>query len=65
MEQNSRTTSKAMIFIGNGFDVAHGYKTKYSEFYANSFELKELASNGNILCQHILDNVKVSCAEKS
>ena len=58
MEQNNKATLKAMIFIGNGFDVAHGYKTKYSEFYANSFELKELASNGNILCQHILDNVK-------
>ena len=47
-----------MIFIGNGFDVAHGYKTKYSDFYANSIELRNLASNGNILCQHILDNVK-------
>lgn len=58
MEQNNKATLKAMIFIGNGFDVAHGYKTKYSEFYANSKELKELAGNGNILCQHILDNVK-------
>ncbi len=48
----------AMIFIGNGFDVAHGYKTKYSDFYANSDELKKLAGNGNVLCQHILDNVK-------
>ena len=47
-----------MIFIGNGFDVAHGYKTKYNDFYANSIELKELATKGNVLCQHILDNVK-------
>lgn len=58
MEQNSKTTLKSMIFIGNGFDVAHGYKTKYKDFYANSIELKELASKGNVLCQHILDNVK-------
>ena len=52
------TKKSAMIFIGNGFDVAHGYKTKYSDFYANSDELKKLAGNGNVLCQHILDNVK-------
>ena len=58
MEQNSKTTLKAMIFIGNGFDVAHGYKTKYKDFYANSIELKELASKGNVLCQHILANIK-------
>lgn len=58
MEQNSKTTLKAMIFIGNGFDVAHGYKTKYKDFYANSIELKELANKGNVLCQHILANVK-------
>lgn len=58
MKQNNKTTLKAMIFIGNGFDVAHGYKTKYSDFYANSIELKELATKGNVLCQHILDNVK-------
>lgn len=58
MERNNKTTSKAMIFVGNGFDVAHGYKTKYSDFYANSIELKELATKGNVLCQHILDNVK-------
>lgn len=58
MKQNNKTTLKAMIFIGNGFDVAHGYKTKYCDFYANSIELKELATKGNVLCQHILDNVK-------
>lgn len=58
MERNNKTTLKAMIFVGNGFDVAHGYKTKYSDFYANSIELKELATKGNVLCQHILDNVK-------
>ena len=58
MEQKNGKEIKSMIFIGNGFDVAHGYKTKYSDFYANSIELKNLASNGNILCRHILDNVK-------
>ena len=47
-----------MVFVGNGFDVAHGYKTKYIDFYTNSIELKELASKGNVLCRHILDNVK-------
>ena len=26
MEQNSKITLKAMIFIGNGFDLAHGLK---------------------------------------
>lgn len=58
MEQKNGKEIKSMIFIGNGFDVAHGYKTKYSDFYANSIELKNLACNGNTLCQHILDNVK-------
>lgn len=58
MERNNKTSLKAMIFVGNGFDVAHGYKTKYIDFYTNSIELKELASKGNVLCQHILDNIK-------
>ena len=49
---------KSLIFIGNGFDVAHGYKTRYSDFYDNCDELKKCASNGNTLCQHILDNIK-------
>ena len=47
-----------MIFIGNGFDVAHGFKTRYSDFYNNCDELNKLAKEGNSLCQHILDNVK-------
>ena len=48
-----------MIFIGNGFDVAHGLKTKYCDFYENCSELRVLAkNNNNLLCQHILDNVK-------
>ena len=58
MERNNKTSLKAMIFVGNGFDVAHGYKTKYIDFYTNSIELKELASKGNVLCQHILANIK-------
>lgn len=48
----------SMLFIGNGFDVAHGYKTRYSDFYTQSNELKDLAKKGNLLCQHILDNIK-------
>ena len=32
MEQNSKTTLKAIIFIGNGFDLAHGLKTRYEDF---------------------------------
>ena len=48
----------SMLFIGNGFDVAHGYKTRYSDFYQYCDELKELAEHDNLLCQHILDNIK-------
>ena len=48
----------SMIFIGNGFDVAHGYKTGYNDFYNNCDELKKLATSGNLLCKHILDNIK-------
>ncbi len=58
MISNNQYMPLAMIFIGNGFDVAHGFKTKYSDFYENCPELKSLAKNGNLLCQHILDNLK-------
>ncbi len=47
----------AIIILGNGFDVAHGFKTKYSDFYKNSKELKILANNGNLLCHHILNHI--------
>lgn len=49
---------KSMIFIGNGFDVAHGYKTRFKDFYEN--RKKELlfgAENGNALFRHILDRI--------
>lgn len=48
---------KALILLGNGFDIAHGYQTSYEDFYKNSKELKTLAEKGNSLCKHILENV--------
>ena len=53
--ENSKT---ALAFIGNGFDVALGFETKYSDFYKKSKLLKEYAEKGNSLCAHILNNVK-------
>ncbi len=47
-----------MIILGNGFDLALGIETRYSQFYAKSQELRDLANNGNSLCQHILDDIK-------
>lgn len=41
----------AVIFLGNGFDVAMGYKTKYSDFYSSN-EFKELI-NSNELTKYI------------
>lgn len=49
---------KSLIFIGNGFDVAHGYKTRFKDFYEN--RKKELlfgAENGNALFRHIIDRI--------
>lgn len=57
MDKHTIQTLKAMVFIGNGFDVAHGYKTSYKDFYENSKELKRLSQQGNQLCKHIIDNV--------
>lgn len=57
MEFVNRSITSALVLIGNGFDVAHGFKTKYSDFYKNCEELKSLANNGNLLCQHIISNV--------
>lgn len=49
----------ALLVIGNGFDVACGYKTRYSDFYENDEkELKIAADKGNELCQSILANDK-------
>lgn len=50
--------SARSIILGNGFDVALDYKTKYSDFYANSQELRKLSNSGNALCKHILDDIK-------
>jgi len=52
------TNKKAMLFIGNGYDVALGYDTKYSNFYNNSILLKQYADCGNNLCKHIINNLK-------
>lgn len=49
---------EAMAFIGNGFDIALHFNTRYSDFYANSVKLKQLANNGNTLCKHIINNIK-------
>ena len=50
--------ASALVFIGNGFDVAHGLKTRYKDFYSDCAELNDLANSGNLLCQHILDHIK-------
>lgn len=50
--------SCSIVILGNGFDVALGIPTRYSQFYENSQELREYANNGNALCQHILDNIR-------
>lgn len=57
MDTITKQKLKAMVFIGNGFDIAHGYKTSYKDFYENSKELKKLSMQGNHLCKHIIDNV--------
>ena len=50
--------TKSMIVLGNGFDVALGIETRYSQFYEKSQDLCDYANKGNSLCQHILDNIK-------
>lgn len=50
--------TKSMIVLGNGFDVALGIATRYSQFYEKSQDLRDYAIKGNSLCQHILDNIK-------
>lgn len=48
---------KALIVLGNGFDVAHGYQTRYSDFFENrKDELLSGAKNGNALFQHIINH---------
>lgn len=48
----------SMIILGNGFDVALGIETRFSQFYERSQDLRDFANSGNSLCQHILDNIK-------
>ena len=50
--------TQSMIILGNGFDVALGIETKYSQFYKKSQDLRTFTKSGNNLCQHILDNIK-------
>ena len=50
--------TKSMIVLGNGFDVALGIETRYSQFYEKSQDLRDYANKGNSLCLHIIDNIK-------
>jgi hypothetical protein len=42
------------IILGNGFDIAYGFKTKYNDFI-NSEHFKNLLSQGNNLAKFIYD----------
>lgn len=50
-------SNNTLIILGNGFDVALDYPTKYSDFYQKSKELRALANNGNSLCKHIINHI--------
>ncbi len=43
---------KTLLLIGNGFDIACGYATSYSEFVKNKL-FADLIEKGNNLCRHI------------
>jgi len=45
---------KKAIILGNGFDVAYGFKTKYSDFIGSEY-FKELLATDNRLAKHIED----------
>ena len=45
IELKNKRIPNAIIFVGNGFDVAHGLKTKYSDFYKNCSETKNIVDN--------------------
>lgn len=49
--------NKAMLFIGNGFDLSLGRQTGYSDFYKKSELLRQYADKGNELCKHIIANI--------
>lgn len=48
--------STSILILGNGFDIANGYKTKYSDFYDSNYFKNEL-NQGNILCKRIKDEI--------
>lgn len=57
MKETEKKDTRSIIILGNGFDVALRYPTKYSQFYENSKALRDYANKGNALCQHILENI--------
>lgn len=49
---------QCLLYLGNGFDVAHGYQTRYKDFYNSKIdELKSSANKGNLLFQHIISRI--------
>lgn len=56
------TSPTTMVIIGNGYDVALNYNTKYSDFYNNCQELSKLVRDGNKLCATIMNE---GCNNKS
>lgn len=51
-ESNNLYTYNKAILLGNGFDVANGYPTRYQDFIEDS-RFKYLLSNDNQLAKHI------------
>lgn len=56
--QNSANNYDTVIFIGNGFDIACGYKTSYSDF-VNSDYGKRLMRENNYIFQHIKEQYEL------
>lgn len=49
--ENTDNRKNTILIIGNGYDIASGYKTRYSDFVADE-TFKRLIDN-NLLCKHI------------
>lgn len=47
--------TNVLVILGNGYDVAQGFPSRYKDFYDGSTDLKVYANNGNNLCKHIID----------
>lgn len=47
--------NNVLVILGNGYDVAQGFPSRYKDFYDGSTDLKVYANNGNKLCKHIID----------